>query len=91
MNDSEEISIISKLVLQQIGLLDALSDCHKTKKDLVNQAINILKAIAIKSNGTYLLKKEFVDSANNKSISLTMNTTESGDILLEIEGIDNEE
>jgi len=91
MNNSEEISIISKLVLQQIGLLDALSDCQKLKKDLVNQAINLLKAIAIKSNGTYLLKKEFIDSANNESIHLKMNTTENGDILLEIEGTENEE
>ena len=64
---------------------------EKLKKDLVNQAISLLKAIAIKSNGTYLLKKEFVDCANNESINLKMTTTEDGDILLEIEGIENEE
>lgn len=88
MNNSEEISIISKLVLQQIGLLDSLTDCQKLKKDLINQAIELLKAITIKSGGMYILEKEFKDSAIDQSINLVINPQENGDIILEIEEID---
>lgn len=88
MNNSEEISIISKLVLQQIGLLDSLTDCQKLKKDLINQAIELLKAITIKSGGMYILEKEFKDSAIDQSINLVINPQENGDIILEIEELD---
>jgi hypothetical protein len=90
MNNSEEISIISKLVLQQIGLLDSLTDCQKLKKDLINQAIELLKAITIKSGGVYVLEKEFKDSASDNSINLTINPQENGDIILEIEETNEE-
>mgnify|MGYP006275775747 CR=1 FL=1 len=88
MNNSEEISIISKLVLQQIGLLDSLSDCQKLKKDLINQAILLLKAIAVKSGGHYVIEKEFYDSALDEQIVVAIKPQENGDIHLEIEEVD---
>lgn len=84
MNNAEEISVINKLVLQQIGLLEAISDCHKLKKELIGQAIIVLKAIAIKSNGIYKLEKEFLDSASDESIELNINTLDDGNVHLEI-------
>ena len=90
MNNSEEISVINKLVLQQIGLLDALSDCHKLKKELIGQAILVLKAIAIKSGGNYIIKKEFIESASDESIELNINTLDDGNVHLEIKEAVNE-
>jgi hypothetical protein len=89
MNNSEEISIISKLINQQNGLMDALTDCHSLKKQLSSQFIKILKSIVLKNNGVLIIEKEFFDSADDEEITLNIETDEEENVILEI--VDAEE
>lgn len=91
MNNNEEISIIAKLVNQQTGLVEALSECQNSKKTLSSQFIKILKAIVLKNNGEFLIEKEFFDSADDESIVLNIETDDDEDILLNLENAEEEE
>ncbi len=91
MNNSEEISIISKLINQQNGLMDALTDCHNLKKQLTTQFIKILKSITLKNNGFLIIEKEFFDSADDEEINLNIETDEEDNIILEITDLEEEE
>ena len=91
MNNAEEISIISKLVNQQNGLMDALTDCHSLKKQLSSQFIKILKAITLKNNGILVIEKEFFDSADDEEIDLNIESDEEENIVLEITDTEEEE
>jgi len=48
MSEKEEIELIAKLVSQQMGLVQALSECQNSKSQLSLQFIKILKAIVLK-------------------------------------------
>lgn len=84
MDNSEEISIISKLINQQNGLVDALSECQNLKKTLSTQFIKILKSIVLKNNGLMIIEKEFFDSGEDETITLNMEVDEEENLVLEI-------
>ena len=89
MNNNEEISIIAKLINQQTGLVEALSECQNSKKALSSQFIKMLKAIVLKNNGEFIIEKEFFDSADDETINLNIESDEEENILLNL--IDEEE
>lgn len=91
MNNSEEISIIAKLINQQTGLVEALSECQNSKKTLSSQFIKILKAIVLKNNGEFIIEKEFFDSADDETINLNMESDDEENILLNISDVEEEE
>jgi hypothetical protein len=92
MNDNSlEISIISKLVVQQTALLDALSDCSSLKKDLVKQANKLLKAITIQNGGILFIDKDFLDSAEDAEVELKIQQNDDGSIELTIKGEEDDE
>ena len=91
MNNSEEISIIAKLINQQTGLVEALSECQNSKKTLSSQFIKILKAIVLKNNGEFIVEKEFFDSADDETINLNMESDDEENILLNISDVEEEE
>ena len=91
MNNNEEISIIAKLINQQTGLVDALSECQNLKKTLSSQFIKILKAVALKNNGEFIIEKEFFDSADDETIKLDIRKDDDDDIILEILDAEEEE
>lgn len=90
-NNNEEISIIAKLINQQTGLVQALSECHNLKKTLSSQFIKILKAVVLKNNGEFVIEKEFFDSADDETISLDIQNDEDNNILLNIVDVEKEE
>jgi hypothetical protein len=92
INDNAlEISIISKLIVQQSGLLDALSDCASLKKDLTKQANKLLKAIAIQNGGEIILEKDILDSAEDEDLELKIEQKIDGSIELKIKEENSEE
>lgn len=91
MNNSEEISIISKLINQQNGLVDALSECQSLKKQLSSQFIKIIKSIVLKNGGILNIEKEFFDSADDETITLDIGTDEEDNLTLEIIESEKEE
>ena len=60
MNEKEEVELIAKLVSQQMGLVQALSECQNSKNQLSLQFIKILKAIVLKNNGDFVIEKESI-------------------------------
>lgn len=89
MSEKEEIELIAKLVSQQMGLVQALSECQNSKSQLSLQFIKILKAIVLKNNGDFIIEKEFFDSADDETFKLDITTDEDESIILQF--LENEE
>jgi hypothetical protein len=89
MNEKEEVELIAKLVSQQIGLVQALSECQNSKNQLSLQFIKILKAIVLKNNGDFVIEKEFFDSADDNDFKLDITTDDEESIVLQF--LENEE
>lgn len=89
MSEKEEIELIAKLVSQQMGLVQALSECQNSKSQLSIQFIKILKAIVLKNNGDFIIEKEFFDSADDENFKLDILTDDEESIILQL--LENEE
>lgn len=89
MSEKEEIELIAKLVSQQMGLVQALSECQNSKSQLSVQFIKILKAIVLKNNGDFIIEKEFFDSADDENFKLDILTDDDESIILQL--LENEE
>ncbi len=89
MSEKEEIELIAKLVSQQMGLVQALSECQNSKSQLSVQFIKILKAIVLKNNGDFIIEKEFFDSADDENFKLDILTDDEESIILQL--LENEE
>lgn len=89
MNEKEEVELIAKLVSQQMGLVQALSECQNSKNQLSLQFIKILKAVVLKNNGDFVIEKEFFDSADDNDFKLDITTDEEQSIILQF--LENEE
>jgi hypothetical protein len=89
--NNEEIGIIAKLVNQQSGLVQALSECQNLKKTLSTQFIKILKSIVLKNNGEFIVEKEFFDSADDESISLNIEKNDQDDIIMNLVEVEEEQ
>ena len=90
-NNFDEISIITKLVSQQIALLDSLADCKSSKKELIKQANKLLKSVAIYHGGSLFLNKDFLDSAEDSDVELNIIQDKEGSVELKIKDTNNEE
>ena len=90
-NNFDEISIITKLVNQQIALLDSLADCNSSKKELIKQANKLLKSVAIYHGGSLFLNKDFLDSAEDSDVELSIIQDKEGSVELKIKDTNNEE
>jgi|APGre2960657423_1045063.scaffolds.fasta_scaffold06332_5 hypothetical protein len=90
-NNFDEISIITKLVNQQIALLDSLADCNSSKKELIKQANKLLKSVAIYHGGSLFLNKDFLDSAEDSDVELNIIQDKEGSVELKIKDSNNEE
>ena len=89
MNEKEEVELIAKLVSQQMGLVQALSECQNSKNQLSLQFIKILKAVVLKNNCDFVIEKEFFDSADDNDFKLDITTDEEQSIILQF--LENEE